>query len=210
MKASDLHKLKEPFPVKWRVQSMLQNIALCVSYVDSRDVQNRLDEVCGPENWQSKTKVEKNNLYTELSIRVGDEWVTRTDVGKPSAIEPAKGETSDSLKRAAVQWGIGRFLYDLEIQKLPAVKHTNGKSYPTKHDKKTILWDGKQLTDYLNGFVNLTTDIKSEYKGAILKLIPEIQTEKLATEVYTLAKGLQKDKDFLQALETRVKAIRNA
>jgi len=30
-----------------------------------------------------------------------------------SDIEPVKGGLSDSFKRAAVQWGIGRYLYSL-------------------------------------------------------------------------------------------------
>lgn len=39
--------------------------------------------------------------------------VTRSDVGTPAQAEPVKSAYSDSLKRAAVQWGVGRYLYSL-------------------------------------------------------------------------------------------------
>ncbi len=45
MNIKDLQKL---LPYKWRVQSFSKNkaSAACVAYVDSRDVQNLLDNVC--------------------------------------------------------------------------------------------------------------------------------------------------------------------
>ncbi len=42
--------------------------------------------------------------------------LTRDDIGTALQWEPSKGCASDALKRAAVQWGIGRYLY-----RLPAV-----------------------------------------------------------------------------------------
>ena len=38
-------------------------------------------------------------------------WVTKTDGADDTTIEGAKGGISDALKRAAVQFGIGRYLY---------------------------------------------------------------------------------------------------
>jgi len=53
----DLKKLFDPFPpsqVSWRVgatnKDKTKGIAL--AYIDARDVMDRLDDVCGPENWQ--------------------------------------------------------------------------------------------------------------------------------------------------------------
>jgi hypothetical protein len=37
--------------------------------------------------------------------------VTRDDVGTASNFEPSKGTASDALKRVAVMFGIGRYLY---------------------------------------------------------------------------------------------------
>src|SRR5260370_40591845 len=42
--------------------------------------------------------------------------LTRDDIGTALQWEPSKGCASDALKRAAVQWGIRRYLY-----RLPAV-----------------------------------------------------------------------------------------
>jgi len=40
--------------------------------------------------------------------------VTKADVGSPSMADQLKGATSDALKRAAVKFGIGAYLYDLK------------------------------------------------------------------------------------------------
>jgi hypothetical protein len=49
-----------------------------------------------------------------LSIKVGDAWISKEDGGENSDIEPVKGGLSDAFKRAAVSWGIGRYLYGLD------------------------------------------------------------------------------------------------
>ena len=54
----DRDKLIKEMPFKWRVQSANSYGAKCVAYVDARDVQDRLDEVVGPENWQVTFKEE--------------------------------------------------------------------------------------------------------------------------------------------------------
>lgn len=38
----------------------------------------------------------------------------QTDGAENTDIEPVKGGLSDAYKRAAVKWGIGRYLYDME------------------------------------------------------------------------------------------------
>jgi hypothetical protein len=53
--------------------------------------------------------------------------VIHTDGADDSQLEAVKGGLSESMKRAACQWGIGRYLYDLEPQWVP-VKQV-GKSY---------------------------------------------------------------------------------
>lgn len=83
-----------------------------LDYVDARFVQERLDSVVGPENWQTHYEDTPNGVRCTISIYVqGHGWVQKTDVGIPSNIEPVKGAHSDAFKRAAVQWGIARDLY---------------------------------------------------------------------------------------------------
>lgn len=152
----DLSKLKAEMPFKWRVQSQNDRGATCVAYVDSRLVQDKLDEVCGEANWQSDYKLINNNLYAGVAVKHPDtgEWVWKWDCGTESNTEKEKGEASDSFKRAAVKWGVGRFLYAQPLQKLKTKKHTNGKLYPCKDDGKTILWTGDDLTEYINSKVS--------------------------------------------------------
>jgi hypothetical protein len=151
---STLEKLKEEMPFKWRVQSQNEYGATCVAYIDSRLAQDKLDEVVGGENWQTIFKVINDNLFCSVGIRVSHEdgtyeWIWKEDVGTESNVDKEKGNASDSFKRACVHFGVGRFLYNQGIQKLKAKKHTNGKFYPCD-DRGNILWDGDELTEYIN------------------------------------------------------------
>lgn len=154
-KKIDLGKLIDPLPCKWRIQSAKNGWAICVPYIDSRDVQARLDEVCGAHNWQSKHKDVGGSLYCEIGIRIDGEWIWKSDVGTKSNIESEKGAASDSFKRAAVQWGIGRFLYQMNPAKLKTTKYKD-KEYPfipaslTKDNQDKIIWDGDALSKYIN------------------------------------------------------------
>jgi len=82
-----------------------------LSYVDARYVQERLDEVVGPANWQTKYEDTPGGIRCGIGIYVDGQWVWKWDAGIPSNIEPVKGAHSDAFKRAAVQWGIARDLY---------------------------------------------------------------------------------------------------
>ena len=72
----------------------------------------RLDKVFGPENWQNEFKPGPvGGLMCGIGVRFGDQWVWKWDAAEATAVEPVKGAHSGSMKRAAVQWGIGRYLY---------------------------------------------------------------------------------------------------
>lgn len=150
MELKQLKQLKKQIPYKWRVQSFSKNKAMaqCVAYVDSRDVQNLLDEVVGQENWQDDYKEVKGNIYAGIGIKVNNEWVWKWDCGIESNMEKQKGEASDSFKRAGVKWGIGRFLYELDIKYIKAneVKTQNNYPYCVDDTGKRIY----DLTEYIN------------------------------------------------------------
>ncbi len=147
---TDLKDLKKIIPFKWRIQSFSKNYpsATCVAYIDARDVMDLLDEIVGPENWQSDYKEIKGNLYSGIAIKMTDEWVWKWDCGTEPFTEKAKGEASDAFKRAAVKWGIGRFLYDLPIQyvKTSDIKRENNYPFPVHENGQKI----NDLTLYLN------------------------------------------------------------
>lgn len=80
-------------------------------YVDARAVMIKLDEVVGPAGWQSRMVAIGGEVACELSIKFGDEWITKTDGAGETSIEGEKGQFSDAFKRAAVLFGAGRYLY---------------------------------------------------------------------------------------------------
>jgi hypothetical protein len=116
--------LAEPFAadrIGWKAQATSKdgNKALAVAYIDARDVMDRLDEVVGAASWQTSFEVlADGNVVCELSIHFDGGWVSKCDVGGESEQKDEgdrrKASFSDALKRAAVQWGIGRYLYRLD------------------------------------------------------------------------------------------------
>jgi hypothetical protein len=117
----NLERLKAPFPVNdvsWRIGQAGKNgdrvWAKVLAYLDNRAIMERLDEVCGPENWRNEyAKGPEGGVLCCIYIKIGDEWIGKWDGADNTDVEATKGGLSDAMKRAAVQWGIGRYLYDL-------------------------------------------------------------------------------------------------
>jgi len=117
-------QLSAEFPrdaISWRAQSVTKDgtKAMALAYIDARDVMDRLDEVCGPAEWQDRYEFHGARTICYLSIRVNGEWITKADGAGDSDVEAEKGAISDALKRAAVKWGIGRYLYHLKSPWVP-------------------------------------------------------------------------------------------
>src|SRR5690242_4582204 len=121
----------EPEAISWRAQSVTKDgtKAMALAYIDARDVMERLDQICGPTDWQDRYEFHGARTICYLSIRVGEEWITKADGAGDSDIEGEKGAISDALKRAAVKWGIGRYLYSLDSPWVPCEcwRDENGK-----------------------------------------------------------------------------------
>src|SRR5262245_38669913 len=104
--------------VHWKAQAVSGNRCLAVPYVDARSVMDRLDDVLGVNGWHDAYDVlPSGEVLCRLSIRLGNEWVTKSDVGaqseQPDEGDRLKAAVSDALKRAAVKFSIGRYLYRL-------------------------------------------------------------------------------------------------
>ncbi len=105
--------------IEWKPVSFTRDKrrAMAVPYVTNRAIMDRLDQVCGPENWCNQYREGPDGgVLCGLSIRVGDEWITKWDGASNTDIQAVKGGLSASMRRAAVQWGIGRYLYRLPAQ----------------------------------------------------------------------------------------------
>jgi hypothetical protein len=111
----------DPAEVKFKPQAVKGNRALALAYVDVRAIMDRLDRVLGVENWQDRYQLlPDSSVMCRLRLRIGDRWITKSDVGGPSE-QPDGGDRlkaafSDALKRTAVKFGIGRYLYRLPQQ----------------------------------------------------------------------------------------------
>ena len=121
-----LELLSAPIPenqILWKVGKKTGDGAhgQALPYIDNRHVQNRLDELFTKVGWKNEyTEVTANAklvaIRCAILIKVGDEWIGKQDaapVDVEKSVEFAvKGAYSDAMKRAAVQWGFGRYLYD--------------------------------------------------------------------------------------------------
>lgn len=156
-----LDDLKKPFAaneIEWRIGRCGDNNgqvwATALAYIQSRAVMDRLDAVCGPENWRNEfAPGPQGGVMCGISIRLNGEWVTKWDGAENTDIESVKGGISDSMKRAAVQWGIGRYLYQLDegfldnisMEKKPV---NQGWRRAATKDRKAFWWQAPELPEW--------------------------------------------------------------
>jgi hypothetical protein len=111
--------LAAPFPpdaIHWRAQTLAGKgtSALALAYIDARDVMDRFDAVCGPAGWQNDyVETPRGRVIGKISVLVDGQWITKADGAGDTDVEGEKGGISDALKRTAVLWGVGRYLYRL-------------------------------------------------------------------------------------------------
>ena len=140
--------LRKPFApedLEWRLQQTFEEKmrGIAVPYVTNRAIQNRLDEAVGPENWYNDYKPwhgagKKEAQLCGIAIYFeGRGFITKWDGAEDSDIEPVKGGLSDSMKRAAVQWGIGRVLYNMDTVWVNIEKR--GKTHVIKESERPKL-----------------------------------------------------------------------
>lgn len=102
--------------IDWRIGSTNQDKTkgMALAYMDARAVMDRLDAVCGPDGWQCSYNVSGPIAVCNLAVRIGGDWLWKADGAGATDVEGEKGMLSDALKRAAVRWGIGRYLYEMK------------------------------------------------------------------------------------------------
>lgn len=145
----DLRKLKEPFPlsdVKWRIQQAGSKNgkiwAICIAYITVRETEDRLDQVVGQENWKNEYQpCPGGGMLCGISIKIDGEWITKWDGADYPEIEKIKGVLTDSMKRAGVQWGIGRYLYCLDVGFARISPNGKYKQLGKRDHYETFRWD---------------------------------------------------------------------
>jgi hypothetical protein len=136
-----------PESVSWRVQGQAkpgQRVQV-LAYLDARDIQDRLDDAVGAGNWsfdwQPVITNEKGLLVAKGTLTI--HGVSKSDVGDASTFEGTKGTISDVLKRCAVQWGVGRYLY--HVEKVWIRLNDRGEIGPREEDQLRAVLEGKPL-----------------------------------------------------------------
>lgn len=203
-------RLAEPFDpslVSWRVGQISKKDgtkARALAYLDARDVMKRLDEVMGPPHWQARyIPMPNGTTCCEIGIEIGtDRWVWKANGAGNTDIEAEKGAYSDAFKRAAVLWGIGQYLYDIdspwvtinqwkqieenELSKLRRLLPNAKSAYAARKDG-----DFERITGLLRACVNVQ-DLQTAWK-AEQKLIaswPDSWQEHITEEKDRIKSGL--------------------
>lgn len=123
--------LRRPFPssrIEWRVAMCGSNDkgvwARVLAYIDNRAAMERLDDVFGP-HWSQEERFTQvgNAAVCVVTIKIAgidgihaypDRTVTGSCAVEASGdIDQFKSAASGAMKRAVVQLGVGRYLYDL-------------------------------------------------------------------------------------------------
>jgi hypothetical protein len=127
--AEVLAQLRRPFTpeaIRFKPQTVTkdQKKAMATFYIDARLVAERLNAVLGPDAWEDDYRLLVDHtpeafkrLHFPVECRLTVAGVTKVDVGNYQKPEPddkaMKSAYSDALKRAAVKFGIGAYLYGL-------------------------------------------------------------------------------------------------
>lgn len=145
-----LTKPIQPDEIEWRVQSAKDGKMTVVPYITNRCVMERFDAAFAPWNWDSEFREIAGGFICRLTVRFNDAIIYREDGASKTGIEPEKGGISDSMKRCAVQFGLGRGLY-----KYPRVQIADGGkfipywAYPRLSAMVSAINDGKFTKDFV-------------------------------------------------------------
>lgn len=134
-------------------------------YKNARVDMALLDEVVGVGNWQREHIILGNDIYCRLGIwnKELNQWVWKTDAGSSGTIEEEKSKASDSFKRAATNFGLGRCLYTAPFVWINT-KDKNGKL--TGEDKKTCRYSVKIIA-YTNHKISRLVIINDKTKDVV-------------------------------------------
>jgi hypothetical protein len=214
----NIQRLAEPFApedIEWRIQRSGEkngkHWAMVLAYITNRAIMERLDEAFGVGGWKNEYKEwHGTSQLCGISAKIEDEWITKWDGADATNIEATKGGLSDAMKRAGVQWGIGRYLYKFDTNFVDliegrsknanavnvSVKLNENDKYPTNcHFMRPNLPDFAKV----NQQAKATTQTTSPRKESISNELVELKTE-ILTKYKESGKETSKFKDFL--LET--------
>lgn len=206
MKLGDLKKPLDIESVDFRIQSINKGgYATILAYKNARVDMERLDDVCGPENWQRDHREIKGNIYCGIGIKVGDDWVWKWDAGAESFSDKEKGEASDSFKRAGFNWNIGRELY-----RFPTIQvKLNSEEFKEENGRAKQTWNLK-LKEWEWNIIYEDSEITGLIAFDQKDIARYIHAEDLKTleKIWNLYPEKQKDVAFKNIVSTKKTKIK--
>lgn len=162
--------LQEPFPVKFLSWTVIatnkeKTDALVSPYIGAHHIMARFDDVLGPLNWQTGLQGQVGYLIKGIGIRIGKskDWVWRWEPGVFEATRSTNvrrieilGSATVGLRRAAIEWGVGRYLkfitapwvgYDSHTKKIRETPNIENQNFwwalPYDHPAAVDKWNTK-------------------------------------------------------------------
>ena len=186
-------KLSAYFPeenIKWRISATTQDKTkgLAVPYIDTRAIQNRLDDTLGIDGWKVSYRPIDGGFICSLSLKLNNEWITKEDGSNLTEYEQIKGGISQSFKRVASSgFSIGRYLYNVEPKWISIKRQSNSYvpnekiSIPTeflpKEDISPYLDLKMTIGKYSNHSLKEILEEDPQYLNHILKKSDQVPTQ---------------------------------
>ncbi len=131
----------QPNEIEWRVQRQTGTKLIIVPYITNRCVMERFDKAFGWDNWSNEYKEINDGFICTITVNYNSQLIKKSDGANKTNIEPVKGGISDSMKRVAVQFGLGRNLYEY-----PKVMIETGDKYIPNWAKSRL----KKMVEVIN------------------------------------------------------------
>ena len=172
--------------ISWRVLNVFEHQnkkkAIITPYVSARAIQDRLDDVFGIDSWQvSYERWSEKAVKCRLSVFINGKWIYKEDGSEETDFNSVKGGFSSSFKRAAVLFGIGRYLYNVEneIVDLNTSKKTSDDIYIKTQAGAYYFTPPKQLKlkyDKQDFFNRTNTNVNPKTIHSLIDEITQIAT----------------------------------
>jgi hypothetical protein len=150
-------------------------------YITARQVMNRLDEVLGPVNWWDEYRSGgSDSILCLLTIRLPDgQELTKCDAGGFAGMadqgDDDKSGYSDAFKRAAVKFGVGRYLRGDGVPQLQS--RVDG---PEHQPEPNQVVQGKASPEATEQSIPITTPQKPRDATKATQVTPEPESRGLA------------------------------
>lgn len=150
--------LQEPFEaneIEWRVQSQGKSNTggkiwcQVLAYVDARALQKRLDDAFGVFGWSDSYEPLGDDFICTLTAKYEGKEISKQNGASKTQVEGFKGGISNSFKRVCASgFGIGRYLYDLDVIFAETTTENKSKDSEWKRGSFKDKSNGKYISYY--------------------------------------------------------------